>query len=411
MKKVLFITTSFYPDPVVASVRTKEFCKWLPEFGWEPYVLTKDYGYRVSNVEFASAVNEETKVHYLNKFDSDVLGSGVGAKGLKAKVISFLDDYVLAPDVSVLFWRKQSQKIVGLVDKLKPDVVITTGPPHSIHLTGMVIKKHRPEVIWVADFRDEFRNGKGYRSSFSSCFSDFYSWIFERKVYRNADALVFAIPTHYRWVRLKFPEFKNKARVILNGPPYELDPRKIVGYQNINKPSLNVTVVGFNDAQESLILARAMAKLGPESKLKFIGSTPPDSQEIKLMLGDGVEFLNSAPHNVVMEEIQKADVLVAILSSERSKRIGISSKMFEYLVMPVPILLLNPTRPDRRLFSKYCGVFVDSDTTEFDVLRMLNSAKQMEVGECFERAVDCYGKWNRKVQASKLVCLIDDYLK
>lgn len=407
MKKVLFITTSFYPDPVVASVRTKEFCKWLPEFGWEPYVLTKDYGYRVSKVEFASAVNEETKVHYLNKFDSGGLGSGAGAKGLKAKVISFLGKYVLAPDVSVLFWWKQCRRVVGLVDKLKPDVVITTGPPHSIHLTGMVIKKHRPEVIWVADFRDEFRNGEGYKRNFSSSLIEFYSWAFEKKVYRIANGLVFAIPTHHRWVRLKSPEYDKKSGVIFNGPPFELDPRTVGPSPILEKKHLTVTVIGFNNAPESLVLAKAIARLDSDCKLKFIGSTPPDSGEIRRELGENVEFVESLPHNVVMDEIKKSDILVGILSNERSKRIGISSKMFEYLVMPVPILLLNPTRPDKRLFSDFYGVFLNSHVTVSDVFKMLSEAVVADGNACFERAIACYDKWNRKKQTHDLVQVIE----
>ena len=40
MKKVLIIAYSFPPNPAVSSLRIRGMVKYLPEFGWEPIVLT-----------------------------------------------------------------------------------------------------------------------------------------------------------------------------------------------------------------------------------------------------------------------------------------------------------------------------------------------------------------------------------
>ena len=34
------------------------------------------------------------------------------------------------------------------------DVLVTTGPPHSLHLIGLNLKKKMPDLKWIADFRD-----------------------------------------------------------------------------------------------------------------------------------------------------------------------------------------------------------------------------------------------------------------
>ena len=38
--KVLIIAYHFPPDAAVGALRPQKFVKYLPEFGWKPYVLT-----------------------------------------------------------------------------------------------------------------------------------------------------------------------------------------------------------------------------------------------------------------------------------------------------------------------------------------------------------------------------------
>ena len=40
MKKVLVISYHFTPDAAVGAVRSAKFAKYLPQFGWEPIILT-----------------------------------------------------------------------------------------------------------------------------------------------------------------------------------------------------------------------------------------------------------------------------------------------------------------------------------------------------------------------------------
>ncbi len=43
-----------------------------------------------------------------------------------------------------------------MVDRLRPKVVLTTSPPHSIHDVGIWLSSQRPQLPWVADFRDPY---------------------------------------------------------------------------------------------------------------------------------------------------------------------------------------------------------------------------------------------------------------
>src|SRR5690606_28098947 len=128
-----------------------------------------------------------------------------------------------------------------------------------------------------------------------------------------------------------------------------------------------VKVVGFSDARESVVLARAVAELRARDgnvKLKFVGKVPSVRPEIEKTLEEGVVFVGPVNHRMAVEEISSAGVLVAVLSKNRSRVPAISSKLFEYLAVATPVIVLNPTRSDRTLFARYAGVWMLSDPTK-----------------------------------------------
>ena len=47
---------------------------------------------------------------------------------------------------------------MDVIDKEGIDLIYTTSAPYSDHLLGLYIKKKRPDIKWVVDFRDEWTN-------------------------------------------------------------------------------------------------------------------------------------------------------------------------------------------------------------------------------------------------------------
>jgi hypothetical protein len=43
LRRVLFVQYLYYPRFNVAVKQTAKLCKYLPMFGWEPVILTKDW--------------------------------------------------------------------------------------------------------------------------------------------------------------------------------------------------------------------------------------------------------------------------------------------------------------------------------------------------------------------------------
>lgn len=385
MKKVLFISTSFYPDPFVGSVRVKEFSKWLPDYGWKPYVLSKNYGFKVTKEDFEKNVSPEVSVIYLNSAPTQ---SSTGAEPrfrekIKALASRFLGRFILSPDPSVIFWRSVISGIFKIVKDVEPDLVITTGPPQSIHLVGIEIKRMFPDVAWISDFRDVYRVGGSYRTGVLGAFKHWRSLRWEIKTYMESDGIVCAIPEHIRWIRRLTPSASHKAKLITNGAPAEFFDKSIRVGTRCSSEYYKVSVVGFSQCIESLYLSEAIAKVNGgvmRIDLFFVGIEPSNKRQIVRALPNNSFFLGPVSHDKAVAEIMGSDILVALLSKERSRQFNLTSKLFEYCATGRPVLVVNPTRPDRRLFGKLPGVW------------MVNEASSEKIHSTIKEILDTKGR-------------------
>ena len=111
MKKVLIIAYYFPPRPGVASLRLRGLAKYLPEFGWEPIILTPvlsrapDKQFRVIQTFYPGDVSEtlKKKLHLNpNKGFQEQVGVPYaireGEKSLTTKIIKFIKGIMAYPD-------------------------------------------------------------------------------------------------------------------------------------------------------------------------------------------------------------------------------------------------------------------------------------------------------------------------
>src|SRR5438105_1406372 len=144
MKKVLMIAFHFPPYSGGSGIhRTLKFTRYLPEFGWQPIVLTASrqaYGARAKDdyqipqgVEVARAFALDTKRHL----------------SLRGKYFQSL----ALPDQWVTWWPGAVALGCNLIRKHRPDVIWSTYPIATAHLIGLTLSR-LTGIPWVADFRD-----------------------------------------------------------------------------------------------------------------------------------------------------------------------------------------------------------------------------------------------------------------
>ncbi|MCB0815302.1 MAG: glycosyltransferase, partial [Flavobacteriales bacterium] len=228
------------------------------------------------------------------------------------------------------------------------DVVVTTGPPHSMHLIGLRLKRALG-IRWVADFRDPWTNIDFYRQLKLSRSADRRHRRLEAEVLREADAVVavgWTLADELRDLGAK------QVEVITNGfdpadvpdPPEPVDER----YSLVHVGSLTAT---RNAPGLWKALAQRCAddpEFAARFVLRFVG--PVDHTVLDSIaeagLADKVERIGPVDHAQAMREMQRARVLLLLLNDTANAKGILTSKLFEYLAVGRPILAVGPKDGD-----------------------------------------------------------------
>ncbi|WP_332911291.1 hypothetical protein [Algoriphagus boritolerans] len=208
-KRVLIITYYWPPSGGSGVQRWLKFAKYLPESGWEPVIFTPenpDFDLQDKTLEIEipsslevlkfpiwepyqlfSRIKGKTKLHPGRLMEQK-------DRGFLEKLAIWMRANLLVPDPRV-FWVKPSVKF--LTDLLKSgqfQAVITTGPPHSMHLIGRDLKR-KTGITWIADFRDPWSQWEFLDTLPMTSFIRIKHQKMEQSVLKEANAVLTISPT------------------------------------------------------------------------------------------------------------------------------------------------------------------------------------------------------------------------
>ena len=170
MKKVLIITYYWPPAGGPGVQRWLKFVKYLPEFGIEPIVYCPENpNYPIMDTSMVSEVSSTLEViqapinepyklaQLLSRSKTSDLSKGIitGQKKqtITEKLLLFVRGNFFIPDARVSWVKPSVSFLSDYIKTHKIDTIITTGPPHSLHLIGLKLKQLY-SLQWIADFRD-----------------------------------------------------------------------------------------------------------------------------------------------------------------------------------------------------------------------------------------------------------------
>ena len=180
MKKVLIITYYFPPAGGPGVQRWLKFVKYLPEFGIQPIVyVPQNPTYPILDNALVLEIPKDTIIIRKRIWEPYQLAS-LFSKGKTAKISSgiipnknkqsFLEKVFLwirgnlfIPDARVLWVKPSVSFLEKYIARNGIDTIITTGPPHSLHLIGLQLQA-KIAIRWIADFRDPWTT-IGYHKS------------------------------------------------------------------------------------------------------------------------------------------------------------------------------------------------------------------------------------------------------
>ena len=363
-KKILIITYYWPPAGGPGVQRWLKFVKYLPEFGWEPVVfIPENPSYPIVDETLESEVSEDLKViktkilepYQIAEFfgkDNKKFKAGqfdVGQnQSWKSKLSIWIRGNFFIPDARV-FWVKPSVKFLRKYLKENHiDALVTTGPPHSLHLIGLQLKKEFPDMKWIADFRDPWTEISYYQHLKLTKKSDLKHRKLEEKVFKNADITLATSFTDAENFRQKGAN----AICITNGFDTEIQNKSELK----RNEKFTLSYIGvLEQLRNPEVLWQVLNEIITENQefkdhfeLKFVGRI--DDKIIKKIqntpLHNTVNNLGYLSHSESNKEMQKSDVLmVTNFPNEKSKGI-IPGKIFEYLATEKTVLSFGPKGAD-----------------------------------------------------------------
>lgn len=377
-KKLLIITYYFPPAGGPGVQRWLKFVKYLPEFNVQPIVyVPENPTYPIMDEGLVSEISGKVIVLKNKIWEPYQLASIFSKKKTKKissgifpqkKKQTFLDKTFLwvrgnlfIPDARV-FWVKPS--VVYLEKYIREnniDTIVTSGPPHSLHLIGLELKE-KLNVKWFADFRDPWTTIGYHKALRLSAYAAKKHKSLEHKVLNSADTIIVTSKT----TKTEFQAITNKPiSVITNG--YDIEN---VEKQTLDSKFTLAHIGSFLSDRNPKFLWVCLVELLeeiPDFKLhleiKLIGAV---SQEVldsiqEFDLNPYLNLLGYVSHHEAIAHQKKSQVLLLIeINSEDTKSI-IPGKLFEYMVSNRPIIAIGPQGSDFADIIKETntGVFFD----------------------------------------------------
>ncbi|HET6568171.1 MAG TPA: glycosyltransferase [Rhodothermales bacterium] len=365
MKRVLFLTYYFPPSGGSGVQRALKFAKYLPLYGWEPIVLTvspKYASYPDLDQTMWRDVPEQLQVErtpawdpyalyarLLRKPKEETVGvSFVGESQMnwKQKLARWLRANVFLPDARVGWMPFAIRKGRALLAKEPFDAVVSTGPPHSVHLAGRSLSR-RFNIPWLADFRDPWTGSDFYDLLPLTPIARKLDQSLELRVLRDAAVVVAVSPSR---VHALSRIFHREYEVVWNG----FDPDDFQSTSPVTTNAFEVTYAGnLNDARNPVALWRALQKMDaihcfPQLRIRLIGHIDPAILESAREHGVErlVETSAYLPHDEVIGEMQRSVLLLLVINRVSGSEGIIPGKIYEYIASRRPVLGLGPVQGD-----------------------------------------------------------------
>ncbi len=427
MKKVLIITYYWPPSGGGGVMRWLKMSKYFPEPGWQPIIYTPENP--DASVVDESLLNEihpdivelKTPIWEPYNFYRKLVGEKTETKfkagyiseassgDWKSKLSVFIRGNFLIPDPRK-FWIKPSIKYLSqFINDNKIDAIISTGPPHSMHLIALGLKR-KFNIPWIADFRDPWTQIDFYDKLRLTRWADKKHHKLEREVLKSADHVVTVSPG----CALDLKKIINKnIEIVYNGydpedfnfKKQELDQNFTITHfgsfnkdRNPNSLWIALNELASNDDQFKKLLR---IKLIGQTDISVINSLKKKNLYNNLILQDHL------PHKEGLIEISKSQILLLPINDAPNVKGILTGKMFEYIATQRPILAIGPTDADfaNIIRSTQSGVSHGFDDTQ-GIKKTLTNYFELFLQHKLNVGTGFYDEFSRKNLAKKFIDLL-----
>lgn len=394
MKKALIITYYWPPSGGSGVQRWLKFVKYFRDFGIEPVVYTvENPNYPIVDESLTKDIPEGIEILTQAIWEPNNLFAFFGKKKTEStgflnpnptffgKIAQYIRANYFIPDARKFWVKPSTSYLKKYLKSNKIDVVITTGPPHSMHLIGLNLKKEL-NIKWIADFRDPWTEIDYFQQLPLTKEAIKKHHSLEKEVLKNADAVLVVGKT----MQENFSAFNSNVITVTNGFDEALTN------ENVELDSkFTVMHIGLMNADRNpKMLWEVLSEIISENKefatdfeLKLIGKA--DASVIadisRFRLSKNVQVIDYVTHDKVVEFQKKSQVLLLIVNNVPSAKGIITGKIFEYIMAKRPILAIAPIDGDlveiiKETNSGLVVAFEDKHTLKMAILNLYVTFKQ-----------------------------------
>lgn len=410
MKRALLIAFHYPPARGSSGIqRALSFSRYLPEYGWQPIVLSADQrAYPDHGDDQLHAVPENIVVQRAFALDS--------ARHLayRGRYLSFL----AYPDRWITWWPAAVARARVIFRQFKPDVIWSTYPIATAHLIALTV--HRAySVPWVADFRDSmtedhYPTDKYKRKIFRSI---------EQKTVSNASYSTFTAPGTVDMYKNRYPHIEEtRLKCLLNGYDEVAFGHAESMMKSTNREGNKLILVHsgllYLTERDPTAFFAALRQLQQDPAVEF------DNVEIRLRasgfeeqlqayienagLNKNVRLLPPIGYSEALAEMLEADGLLLFQASNCNHQIP--AKLYEYFRAKKPIFAMtDPVGDTANLLRQFgCQAIISSIESKDDIVSGLKSFLQMiAIKQPLNANEDVIQQFSRRNQTRQLAQLFD----
>jgi glycosyltransferase involved in cell wall biosynthesis len=432
MKKVLIVSYYFPPSGGPGVQRVLKFVKYLPEFGWQPVVLTvRDGDYPARDESLMAEIPSHTTVYrtkilepykFYRRFtgkpanapvDVENIPKGAGTKPIGESIAELIRSTFFIPDARIGWYPYAVSEGLDIIRREKIDAIYSSSPPYT---TAVISQRlHTAATIpWIAGLRDPWT---GFLSSPDR-------WFLPRAIDRAMEQAVLKNATMVE------AAWRGILKDIITKSP-DLDPTKLFylpnGFDGADYPDnvapasdkFTMTYTGsmygvrnpgtFLRAVEELVADGELDE--SKIRLKFIGRFGSDVHEMfrSSAIRQSIEVVPYLPHHESIRELLRANALLLIVDETKDSAEIVPGKVFEYLGARRPILALASDGAVAELLRETMSGFVAPNQDILAIKRaFLECYRKFGYRkEQFAPNIEAIKRYERKEITSQLAVLLD----
>lgn len=334
--------------------RWVKFCKYLRQEGWEPVVFAPENAdYPSLDPSFQKELPEDLEVlrgHIWEPYaayrkltgakSTEVTEISSGKKTAKQKLSLWIRANVFIPDPRVCWVRPSVKTLKAYLADHPVDVMVTTGPPHSVHLIGLQLHKELG-IPWIPDFRDPWSRMYYLKYLPMTGLTKRMIADMEQEVLDRSNTVLTCTPL----VQREFQgQTKTPVECITNG----FDQEDFEGPAPEADGHFNITHTGLFAADGNPLelwkvlgeMAKAYADFAKALRLRLVGKVDREVLDAIKAAGleENVTALGPQDHAKAVSEQRTATILLLPLRNDPQYAPILPGKLFEYLAARRPVL-------------------------------------------------------------------------